>query len=83
MTETKEVMVCAELSEHGLGAISRELSTLGRRLADELKGVASAILIGNGIKDLAGELYQVASEQSSEPLKVSVFLMEKHWALLD
>ena len=56
MTDIREVMIYAEISNGALSAISYELAALSRRLADELKGKASALLLGDGIKDLAGEL---------------------------
>ena len=52
----KEVMIYIELYEGGLHASARELATLARRLADELGGVASAILLGSGVADLATDL---------------------------
>lgn len=56
MTSSREIMFCAELSDGKLHRCSLELATLCRRLADELSGVASAILISADAQDLATEL---------------------------
>ncbi len=56
MTEGKEIVIYAELLEGRFHRSAFELSGLARELADELGGVASAILLGSGIDGLGLEL---------------------------
>jgi electron transfer flavoprotein alpha subunit len=51
----KGVLVCSEVVEGKLAAITTELLGCGRRLADSLGEELSAILVGSGIKALAPE----------------------------
>lgn len=56
MQNNQEVIIFAELFDGGLHSSVRELCTLGRGLANQLSGIASAILIGADAKGLASEL---------------------------
>ncbi len=57
MPEQQEIIIYAELSNGEFHSIALELCALGRRLADEFCGVASAILIGADAKTRASELF--------------------------
>ena len=52
---SKGVLVCSEVVEGKLAAITTELLGCGRRLADSLGEELSAVLVGSGIKALAPE----------------------------
>jgi electron transfer flavoprotein alpha subunit len=56
MQNNREVIIFAELFDGRLHSSVPELCALGRGLADQLSGVASAILIGANEKGLASEL---------------------------
>lgn len=56
MANGQGVLVVAEGSEGGLAPISAELLGIGRRLADEVGGPLSALLIGSGVDPLAAQL---------------------------
>ena len=55
MADNKGVMVCGEVSEGKLAAITKELLGGGRTLADALSEELSIVLMGSGIGDLASE----------------------------
>jgi len=55
MTDNKGVLVCGEVSDGKLVAITLELLGGGRKLADDLGESLSVALIGSGVKDLAQE----------------------------
>jgi electron transfer flavoprotein alpha subunit len=55
MADYKGVTILAEVVLERLSAISRELLGCGRSLADSLKEELSAVLIGDGVTDLADE----------------------------
>jgi len=55
MADNKGVMVCGEVSEGKLAAITKELLGGGRTLADALSEELSVVLMGSGIGDLASE----------------------------
>ena len=55
MAEYKGVMICGEVIEGRLAAITLELLGCGRKLADELKEELIAVLAGSEIKGLANE----------------------------
>lgn len=55
MSVNKGVMVCGEVSEGKLTAISKELLGGGKVLADSLSEELSIVLMGSGIGDLANE----------------------------
>ena len=55
MAEYKGVMVYGEVAEGNLAAITAELLGCGRKLADELGEELCAVLVGNGISNLAQE----------------------------
>jgi electron transfer flavoprotein alpha subunit len=56
MSPNREVIIFAELLNGGFHTSALELCALSRRLADELSGRASAILIGQDAQKLAPEL---------------------------
>lgn len=56
MAAAKEIMIYAEIYEGGLHASAREVAALGRKLADQIGGTASAVLAGSGISGLAKDL---------------------------
>ena len=56
MQNSREVIIFAELFDGRLHSGVPELCSLARGLADQLSGVASAILIGTDVKGLASEL---------------------------
>ena len=55
MAEYKSVMICGEVTEGKLTAITTELLGCGRKLADDLGQELCAVLIGNDISSLAQE----------------------------
>lgn len=64
MNDNREIVFSAELSEGRLHRSALELSALSRRLADELNGLASAILItGTGGQDLAADLISYGADR--------------------
>lgn len=56
MSGKGEIMIYAEVFDGWLHSSALELCTLGRRLASEQSGLASAILIGADVRGLASEL---------------------------
>ncbi|MBI2909773.1 MAG: electron transfer flavoprotein subunit alpha/FixB family protein [Chloroflexi bacterium] len=56
MTESSGVLICGELAGGKPSSITYELLGAGRRLADALGEKLNALLIGDGIGDVAGEL---------------------------
>ena len=55
MSEYKGVLIVGELSDGSLAPITSELLGIGRKLADDLGQELSAVLIGSGVTDIAGE----------------------------
>ena len=55
MVEYKGIMVLAEFADGRLANIARELLGCGRKLADDLDEVLSAVLLGDGVAGLAQE----------------------------
>lgn len=56
MSNNREITIFAEVFNGGLHSSALELCALGRKLADELSGAASAILVGSNMKGFASEL---------------------------
>jgi electron transfer flavoprotein alpha subunit len=85
MTTHKEVMIYAERLNGGLHRISLELSALGRKLADEFGGVASAILIGDSLQSPASELisYGMDKVYVAEEARLQHFQPEAHAAAIE
>lgn len=52
MAESKGVLICGELTKGELAAITKELLTIGRKLADDLGEELAALLIGKDLQDL-------------------------------
>ncbi len=64
MTMNREILFSAEISDGGLHRSALELAALSRRLADELNGLASALLvIGAGGQDLASDLISYGADR--------------------
>lgn len=55
MAESKGVLIVGELADGKLASITAELLGIGRRLADGLGQELSAVFVGNGIANIAGE----------------------------
>jgi len=55
MADSKGVLICGEINEGKLAAITTELLGCGRKLADSLGEELSAVLMGSGVKELASE----------------------------
>ncbi len=63
MSEYKGVMIYAEVADDKLMAISTELLGCGRKLADDLGEELSAVLVGNGVNDLAKEVIAFGADK--------------------
>ncbi|MFC1974616.1 electron transfer flavoprotein subunit alpha/FixB family protein [Chloroflexota bacterium] len=50
MTENSEVLICGEQEEGKITTITKELLGAGRKLAGELSGQLSALILGSGIR---------------------------------
>lgn len=85
MTTRKQVMIHAELLDGQLHRISLELAALGRKLADELDGTASAILIGDRIEGPASELisYGIDKVYVAEEPRLQHFQPEAYTAAIE
>ena len=55
MPDYKGVLICGEIIEGKLAAITTELLGCGRKLADNLGEELSAVLLGSGVKGVAQE----------------------------
>jgi len=55
MADYKGVLVCGEIIEGKLAAITTDLLGCGRKLADNLGEELSAVLLGSGVKGIASE----------------------------
>jgi electron transfer flavoprotein alpha subunit len=55
MADNKGVLVCGDINEGKLAAITAEMLGAGKKLADKLGEPLSAALLGSGIKGLAAE----------------------------
>jgi len=55
MADNKGVMIFTEVIEGKLAPIARELLGAGRKLANDLAGELSALVIGNGVGNIAAE----------------------------
>jgi len=80
-----EVIIFAELFDGKLHNSVLELSALGRGLADQLSGVASAILIGNDVTGLASELisYGMDKVYVAEDARLHNYQPEAYTAVID
>lgn len=64
MSINREILFLAETSDEGLHRSALELSGLSRRLADEISGMASALLIvGAGGQELASDLISYGGDK--------------------
>ena len=63
MAENKGVLIVGELSDGKLASITAELLGIGRKLADDLDQGLSAVFIGNGITDVAGEAITLGADK--------------------
>lgn len=59
----KGVLVCGEVTEGKLAAISTELLGCGRKLADSLGEELASVLLGSGVKDIANELIAYGADK--------------------
>jgi len=59
----KGILVCGEVIEGKLAAISTELLGCGRKLADSLGEELAAVLMGSGVKDVANELIAFGADK--------------------
>lgn len=63
MADYKGVLVCGEIMEGKLAAITTELLGCGRKLADSLGEELSAVLLGSGVKGLASEVIAFGADK--------------------
>ncbi|MCL0076518.1 electron transfer flavoprotein subunit alpha/FixB family protein [Dehalococcoidia bacterium] len=63
MAENKGVLIVGELSDGKLASITAELLGIGRKLADDLGQGLSAVFVGNGITDVAGEAITLGADK--------------------
>ncbi|MCL0078898.1 electron transfer flavoprotein subunit alpha/FixB family protein [Dehalococcoidia bacterium] len=63
MAENKGVLIVGELSDGKLASITAELLGIGRKLADDLDQGLSAVFVGNGITDVAGEAITLGADK--------------------
>lgn len=59
----KGILVCGEVTEGKLAAITTELLGCGRKLADSLGEELAAVLMGSGVKDIAKELIAFGADK--------------------
>jgi len=63
MADYKGVLVCGEIIEGKLAAITTELLGCGRKLADNLSEELSAVLLGSGVKGFASEVIAFGADK--------------------
>jgi electron transfer flavoprotein alpha subunit len=63
MADYKGVLVCGEIVEGKLAAITTELLGCGRKLADNLSEELSAALLGSGVKEFASEVIAFGADK--------------------
>ena len=63
MADNKGIMICGEVVESKLAAITTELLGVGRKLADELGEELSAVLIGEKVTDIAEEAIRFGADK--------------------
>ncbi len=63
MADNKGVMICGEVAEGKLAAITTELLGAGRKLADALGEELSAVLIGEKVSDVAEEAIRFGADK--------------------
>ncbi|HJX69479.1 MAG TPA: electron transfer flavoprotein subunit alpha/FixB family protein [Dehalococcoidia bacterium] len=63
MAEYKGVLICGEIIEGKLAAITTELLGCGRRLADSLKEELSIVLLGSGVKGTTAEVIAYGADK--------------------
>jgi electron transfer flavoprotein alpha subunit len=85
MQNNREVIIFAELFEGRLHNSVPELCALGRTLADQLSGVASAILIGTDVKGLASELisYGMDKVYTADDARLHNYQPEAYTAIIE
>lgn len=85
MSQKREVIIFAELLNGGFHSSALELCALGRRLAHELSGVASAILFGQDAQKLAPELilYGMDKVYVSEDAALHQYQPEAYTAVIE
>jgi electron transfer flavoprotein alpha subunit len=85
MSPNRGVIIFAELLDGGIHRSALELCALGRRLADELSGIASAIVIGKEGQKLASELitYGMDKVYVSEEAVLHQYQPEAYTAVIE
>jgi len=88
MADFEGVLICGELIDDRVSAVTKELLTIGRLLADELKQSVSLLLVGHNIEDAAQEsiacgadkvyLIQDVPFSESFPERYLSFIIEVH-----
>jgi len=63
MAEYKGVLICGEIIEGKLAAITTELLGCGRKLADNLGEELSTVLLGSGVKGFASEVIAFGADK--------------------
>lgn len=63
MADYKGVLVCGDIVEGKLAAITPELLGCGRKLADTLGEELSAVLVGSGVKGIASEMIAYGADK--------------------
>ena len=63
MADNKGVLICGDITEGKLAAITTELLGCGRKLADSLGEELSAVLLGSGVKGLASEVIAFGADK--------------------
>jgi len=63
MADYKGVLICADITEGKLAAITTELLGCGRKLADSLGEGLSAVLLGSEVKGLASEVIAFGADK--------------------
>lgn len=63
MAESKGVLICGEITEGKLAAITTELLGCGRKLADSLGEELSATLLGSGVKGFSSEVIAYGADK--------------------
>ena len=85
MQNSREVIIFAELFDGRLHSGVPELCSLARGLADQLSGVASAILIGTDVKGLASELisYGMDKVYAADDARLHNYQPEAYTAVIE
>lgn len=85
MQNNLEVVIFAELSNGRLHGSVTELCALGRVLANQISGRASAILVGEGVNKIAAELiaYGMDKVYAVEDVRLKEYLPEAYAGIIE